>query len=239
MAPPPGYIAYGGHGSVNLGVQKIGGLIKAIVILLIILVPLQIIGIFSSLALIDKANKFLESDGATSFDTSQNSLSSLSILVIIPIAVLTMIVMFKMANNLKALGRGGATWAAGWAVGGWFVPPIVLYVVPWLMFRELWRGSDPEVGPGDPNWKQAPVSPLVNVWWVLYGLLPLASIFTVGSMFSQLSKGGDAERVVAQELSDHGTFSTVLAVVAIGTTIVYLVMLRQLGARHMKATREA
>ena len=239
MAPPPGYVPYGGYGAVNASFQKVGGLIKALVILLIILVPLQVIGVFASLSLIDKAKKYLDSNGATDFDGTQNSISSLSGLLIIPIAVLTMIVMYKMANNLKALGRTGATWAPGWAIGGWFVPPCVLYVVPWLMFKELWKGSDPDLAPGDPNWKQGPVAPIVTIWWVMYGLLPLASIFTVGSMFSQLSKGDDSNEVLAKQLSDYATISTVLSVIAIGTTIVYLLMIRQLGARHMKATREA
>ena len=55
-----------------------------------------------------------------------------------------MIWMFKMAKNVRALGRQGLRYAPGWAIGGWFVPPCVLYVVPWLMFRELWKASDPE-----------------------------------------------------------------------------------------------
>jgi hypothetical protein len=175
MTPPPGYVPYGGYGAVTPGVQKIGGLIKALVILLVILIPAQIVGVLTSLSTIDKAKKYLDSNGTTDFDTAQNPLSSLGSLLIIPIAVLTMIVMYKMANNLKALGRTDATWAPGWAIGGWFVPPCVLYVVPWLMFRELWKGSDPDVAPGDPNVEAGTrrTGDRERSGGSLYGLLPL------------------------------------------------------------------
>ena len=62
-----------------------------------------------------------------------------------------------MAANLRKLGRPGQTWAPGWGIASWFVPPCFVYAVPWLMFKELWRGSDPGVPPGDPSWKQRPV----------------------------------------------------------------------------------
>ena len=57
-----------------------------------------------------------------------------------------MIWMYRMAANHRALQRNG-TWAPGWAIGGWFLPPGGLYIIPFLMFRELWKASDPN-GPG-------------------------------------------------------------------------------------------
>ena len=156
----------------------------------------------------------------------------------IPIAVLTIITMFRMASNLRSLGRSNPTWAPGWAIGGWFCPPCVIYAIPWLMFRELWKGSDPTLEPFDPNWKQRPVSPLVNVWWVLYGLVPLIGIFAAGNIGAVQAFGDVDWDEVARNTVDRHVLTVVLGVVTVVTTVVYLVMLRQLTRRHMQCTRE-
>ena len=240
MAPPPGYIAYGGQGAVTPGAQNIGGLTKALVTLLIILLPLQLLSVISTINITSKARDFLN-DPALESDfkkATQFNIGQLAGLLIIPIAVLTMIWMFRMAGNLRSLGRTGATWSPGWAIGGWFVPPCVLYVVPWLMFKELWKGSDPAVAAGDPTWKSGRVSPLISVWWVLYGLVPLLGFITSASIISQF-KADNNFVSVAEQFDKYATLNIALAVVGIGTTAVYLVLVRQLSARHMQATRES
>ncbi|MDP2289791.1 MAG: DUF4328 domain-containing protein [Actinomycetota bacterium] len=238
--PPPGYVAYGGQGSVAQGTQKIAGLAKALAVLLIIMVPFQVLGIFSTITLTDKARELIDGSITESEfeDATQANLGSLAGLLIIPVAVLTMIWMFRMASNLRALGRRGATWAPGWGIGGWFVPPCVLYVVPWLMFKELWRGSDPDCGYDDPNWKKGPVAPIITIWWVLYGLLPLAGLATSANTISQLTNAGDME-TIAEQFDKFATFNIAMAVIGVGTTVVYFVLVRQLSARHMAATRES
>ena len=85
----------------------------------------------------------------------RRTLGSLVGLLVIPIAVLTIIWMFRMAGNLRQLGRTGATWAPGWAIGGWFCPPCAIYAIPWLMFRELWRGSRSRGGAVRPGLEEA------------------------------------------------------------------------------------
>ncbi|TPW10214.1 MAG: hypothetical protein FD127_3834, partial [Acidimicrobiaceae bacterium] len=152
MSPPPGYIAYGGAGAAMSGTfSRIGGIAKALVVLLAIFIPFQLLGVIALFQLRDKARAFLEGslpeDEFTSASTT--NLSSIAGLLVIPMIVLTMILMYKMAKNLRGLGRTGATWGSGWAIGGWFCPPCAIYAIPWLMFRELWRGSDPEVAPND------------------------------------------------------------------------------------------
>ena len=73
-----------------------------------------------------------------------------------------MIWLFRIAKNHQALGRR-LTWAPGWAIGGWFLPPIV-YVIPTLMLRESWKAADPEVPAGDERWKSSSDSPLLWIW---------------------------------------------------------------------------
>ena len=240
LGPPPGYIAYGGAGAVPQGAQSIGGLTKALVVLLIIMIPLQILVVIGTININEKAKDFLNGVISRSEfeDATQANVGTFAGLLIIPVAVLTIIWMYRMASNLRVLGRHGATWAPGWAIGGWFVPPCVLYVVPWLMFKELWRGSDPDVGYGDPSWKQGRVAPIVTIWWVMYGLLPLVGILTAASIFSQFSAGGADIDDLAEQYDKWATVNVGMAVIGIGTTAVYLMLVRQLSARHMRATRE-
>ncbi|MGD9999468.1 MAG: DUF4328 domain-containing protein [Ilumatobacteraceae bacterium] len=242
VTPPPGYVAYGDPGSAMSGTfSRIGGVSKALVILLIIFVPLQLLGIVSAFDIRNKARDYLAGEITKKKfeEATQANLGSLASILVIPIAVLTIILMFRMAKNLQALGRTDATWKPGWAIGGWFTPPCAIYAIPWLMFRELWRGSDSEAAPYDPSWKTRPVSPLINVWWVLFGLVPIVGFATAGGFFyGSLSNGFDAEDV-AQRLDDYFVVNILLAVVQAVAAVVYLVFLRQLVARHMRATREA
>lgn len=203
-----------------------------------IFVPLQLIGIWAQLDLADKARQLLDDEISRSEfeEASQLNLGSLTGLVVIPIAVLTMILMFRMAKNLRALGRTDATWAPGWAIGGWFCPPCVIYAIPWLMFRELWKGSDPDVAPGDPSWKSRPVPAIVNVWWVLYGLVPLIGLVTAANVVSNL-QSLDAEDL-AERIDDFLAINVALALVSAATAVVYLVMVRQLTDRHVRSTGE-
>lgn len=240
MVPPPGYVQYGGYGAAPRGTQTIGGLTKALVVLLTILLPLQLLAVFSTISLTSKSRDFL--NGTTTEDdfrkATQFNVGQLAGFLVIPIAVLTMIWMFRMASNLRALGRTGATWGPGWAIGGWFVPPCVLYVVPWLMFKELWKGSDPAVGPGDPSWKSGRVAPIVTIWWVLYGLVPLLGFVSSAGIIAQLSKTNDFE-TLAEQYDKFAVINIALAAVGLVTTVAYLVLVRQLSARHMQATRES
>ncbi len=239
LAPPPGYVAYGGPNSAGGPFQRIRGISKALVVLMAIVVPAQIANVFSTIDTADDARKFLrgEISEADFTDAGGVSFGQLAGLLVIPVAVLTIIWMYRMAQNLRLLGRTDATWAPGWAIGGWFAPPCAIYAIPWLMFRELWKGSDPSVAPHDPTWKQGRVAPILNVWWVLYGLLPLVGFVSTANLVSQIRDTDDAEKL-AENLDEFATLNTGLAVVSIVTAIVYLLLIRQLSERHMAATRE-
>ena len=90
-------------------------------------------------------------------------------------AVVTIIWMYRVAANHRTLHRGG-TWGPGWAIGGWFLPPVV-YVIPMLMLRELWKASNPDVPIGG-EWRTSPSSPLPIVWVLLYSAVPVVSVAT-------------------------------------------------------------
>ena len=238
MSPPPGYVAYGGPGA-YVEFQRIRGLSKAMTVLLWIYLPLQLLSVVDLIRLRRDAKRFL--DGTITEqkfrDAVQLNASAVIGLLVIPVAVLTMIWMFRMAANLRKLGRPGQTWAPGWGIGAWFVPPCVVYAVPWLMFKELWKGSDPAVVPGDPSWKNGRVPALITVWWVMYGLIPLVGVFTASGV-GQL-RSGMTTHTLAERLRDFGAANVIFTLVGMVTTFVYIRLVRDLSSRHMQATREA
>lgn len=236
---PPGYVPYGGGPQQPAGTfRSVGGVAKALNVLLAIYIPLQAVGLVTSYQLAGTASDYL--DGRISereFEDAANvNVGSLSGLLVIPIAVLTIIVMFRMAKNLQLLGRTGQRWTPGWAIGGWFCPPLVLYVIPWLMLRELWQGSEPATGPWDPRWKENHVSPLINVWWVLYGLVPLIGIATAAGMFANIRRTTVED--LAQRIEDYRVVNTILGLATVAAAIVFMVLMRQLAQRHMARTGE-
>ncbi|MCU1366421.1 MAG: hypothetical protein JWN39_2060, partial [Ilumatobacteraceae bacterium] len=173
LAPPPGYVPYGGANQGAFGAfQRTGGLAKWLGIALMVLIPVQLLALLKSASDRSKARDFIS--GKISEDDYTRSvglsglLGLLSFAVFAAVAVLTIIWMFRMARNSQIIGRIG-TWKPGWAIGGWFVPPFVLYVVPFLMFRDLWKASDPDSAA---DWRTNRVAPIVNVRWVLYGIAP-------------------------------------------------------------------
>lgn len=236
--PPPGYSTYAGPGNATIGsLRKIGGLSKALGILMMVFVPLQLLSVASVFTMRDKAREYLAGDiTARQFTDSQANLGILAGLLIIPIAVLTILIMYRMADNLRSIGRTRATWKPGWAIAGWFCPPFAIYAIPWLMFRELWKGSNPQIEPHDPSWKSSAVSPIVNVWWVLYGLVPLAGFATSAGFVAGFNNF--STRRLAQRIDDYWAINAALAAVLAICGVVYLVMIRQLSARHKATTRE-
>jgi ABC-type Fe3+ transport system permease subunit len=237
MAPPtfplPRYEAHD-----HQPFQRVGPVTRWIGILLMIFIPLQLLAIVGLFQLRDKARDYLNEEiSEDAFnDANRTNLGSLAGFLIIPIAVLTIVMMFRMAKNLQALGRTDATWSPGWAIGGWFCPPCAVYVIPWLMFRELWKGSDPSVPPGDPSWKSGSVPATFNVWWVLYGLVPLVGLVTSAGVLSNISNLDSAD--LAERFDDFLAVNVVLAFVSAVSAVVYLLMIRQLAERHLQAIGE-
>lgn len=185
----------------------------------------------------DDADRFLDGDSSSEDFISAIApyllLSLVGGALLIGSAVVVMIWMFRIAANHRALHRG-ANWGPGWAIGGWFLPPL-LYIIPTLMFRELWRASDPDVPIGG-DWKSGPVSPMVTLWFLTYSLVPLGLMFAQNdTVLSGL--GGSDDQLARQITGDQGpviatTAATLVAAVA------FIAFARQLTARHQRLTGE-
>ena len=237
MQPPPGYVAYGGGPQFRAPFDRVGGIGTALTVLLGNMAPLQLLGVFQQLKITKAARDYLDGQiSQSAFEKKVNlGIGSLGGFLVLPVAVLTMILMFKMAKNVRQMGRR-TTFGPGWGIAGWFTPPCVVYAVPWLMFRELWKASDPE--PGDSTWRQAPVPAIINVWWVLYGLVPIIALITSANYVIQFRSGSTEWSDVADKFDQFATINLVLSIISVGTVIVYLMMLRALVARHKTATGE-
>jgi len=238
LAAPPGYVSYGENNQgAYSSLQAVGGSGRTLGILVMVLIPIQLLLILFYTVAHSKAQDFI--NGSINEDKFKRGVvlyglfGIISFAVQVAILVLTMVWMSKMARNQQALGRAG-TWGPGWAIGGWFAPPCVLYVIPYLMFRDLWKASDPQ---SSPDWKKNRVAPIVTIWWVLFGLAPLAFLgVTVGNF---RARGNRNNLDAAKDIVDHFGSTLASSIVAVGAAVAYLLLVRQLTARHQRAIHEA
>ena len=187
------------------------------------------------------ATNFLAGDLSDSeFEEALVPLNSVQLLVTVATlttAVLTIIWAYRIAKNVRAAGRS-TTWSPLFAVFGWFLPPGVLYVIPFLVLRELWQASDPSTGNESDGWRRSGENPVLWVWFVLFGLLPAALLAVqIGS----LATGGlpNTDLVaVAESLDDFGALGWVAALGATGAAAAWVVFVRQLTSRHRQLTNE-
>ena len=169
MSPPPGYVAYGGPGAYPRDFQRIGGLTKALVILNIVGIVATAISLVVQLGLRDKALDFRE--GTTTLDDFTDELAPyLAISAIVGLVALGALVVqiiwtFRMAKNLEVLGRRSRKFSPGATIAVNILGGCTLGILPYFMWRELWKGSDPEVPPGDADWTRRPIGPIVHLWF--------------------------------------------------------------------------
>lgn len=234
MAPPTGSAAPVGTGG---ALHRVGKLSTAIVILTAVAGALAALSVWASEAARDDARDLL--DGAISSEEFVEGaapyllMSTVQSVATVATAVVTMIWMFRVTRNHRALHRGG-TWGAGWAIGGWFLPPL-LFVIPMLMFRELWKASDPDVPIGG-DWRHGRTSPLVPLWFVLYSLVPLGLL--VGESTGGVSFN-TSETAMAQQVLDGRGTAIAGAAVTLAGAIVYILLVRGLTGRHRRLTGES
>ena len=222
---------YGGANQGAFGAfQRIGGLAKWLGVSLMTLIAVQVASLAKSASDRGSARDFINGQISEDEYTKTVGLSALlgllSFVAFVAVAVLTMIWMFRIAKNLQLMDRVG-TWKPGWAIGGWFVPPFVLYVVPFLMVRDLWKGSDPDSGP---DWRGNRVAPIVNLWWALYGLAPVLFLGVTFSSFQLDRSAIDA----AREINDTFAITLLSSAVQVAAAVTFLLLVRQLTGRHRR-----
>ena len=242
LTRPPGYVAYEANPTPAAATRRIGRLATPIVVSTTIVAIGTLISAFLSAGVATDAADFLAgSIEQSEFEDSLVPLNSLQLLVSIATlatGVLTIIWMFRIANNVRAFGRA-TTWAPLFAIFGWFLPPLILYVIPFLVLRELWKASEPTEVDGSDRWKQTPGNPLLWAWFVLFGLLP-AVLFAVqiGSFATGGVPTGDIESI-AENLDDFGAVGWLAAILNVAAAVVWVRFVRQLTRRHKLLTNES
>ena len=148
-----------------------------------------------------------------------------------------MIWMYRIAANIRAFGRR-TTWHPLFSIFGWFLPPFFLYVIPFLVLREQWKGSDPHVD-GSDGWKANEDNRTLWGWFAFYGLLPVVLfVAQIGSVASAGLGTGDVE-TVAESLDQVSALTFLSAVSVIGAAIFWITFVRQMTSRHVGLTNES
>ena len=192
----------------------------------IVLTVVLIIGVFNHLRVLgDKET------GGLVFDTKAvndaNALPAamilLSGLVGLATFVLLIIWLYRAAKNNEALGRQNPRLGPGWAIGGWFIP-IAWWVIPFIILDDVWRGSDPSIARGDPNWRRSSTMGAIWAWLVT------AVIFTIPSAIA--SSTGDVRADEPEKVRRDDILRIIGAVGAIVAAVLAILVTRRIAARQ-------
>jgi hypothetical protein len=226
----------------SLRLHRVGGLATALTVLLGVVIVGQIASVATLPGAIDASKDFLAADGAISDDDFTEKLmptfgaAALVGFATLATAIVTIIWLYRIASNHRALGRQ-VTFGPGWAIGGWFLPP-GLWLIPTLLTREHWKAAEPTSPPGSDTWRATPEPPLVWVWFALFGPISLILSFAGGGSSFGSGFGGDVEDA-AESFVDAGSLGTVAGLVTVGAAIAWLLVVRGLTRRHRQLTGEA
>lgn len=215
--------------------SRIGGLSKAITILVGIASVITIFVAIITLSAVDSARDLI--DGRITESEFQDATIGYNLaqvgtgLVTISAMILVMIWLYRIAANIRAFGIT-TTWHPIWAIFGWVLPP-VLYIIPLLMLREVWKKSSHTAGADDSSGE----NPMLLIWFALFSIVP--TIFTVISLSSFTdrfaSQGAEQQ---AELLVDSSSLTILNAIVTFGAGIAWILFVRQMNERHTAMTGE-
>lgn len=237
LSPPPGYVPYGAPGAAGGSFQNIGGLAKALVILSAIGAALSLALVGLGFTLRDKA------DGSLSvFEDALGPYVLVGLLsgaLGLAALVVQIIWTYRMAQNLRTLRRDGQSFGPGATIAINILGGCTLGILPFFMWRELWKGSNPQSPAGDPSWKQSALGSIVIGWFVLQ-IVTVVSTFSisVGSSFNA-GFGTGKSSDLAEQFRDKAGATALSGVLAVATAIVFIMVIRQLTDRHMQSTGES
>jgi hypothetical protein len=244
-APPPGYYAEGTTPSPPGGApsaayapaprwRSLRGLTTALTWLFaahIALTGVLIIGVLNHLRVLgDKeiGGLVLDTDAVNDANTLPAAMILLSGLVGLATFVLLIIWLYRAAKNNEALGRQNPRLGPGWAIGGWFIP-IAWWVIPFIILDDVWRGSDPSIPRGDPNWRRSSTMGAIWAWLVT------AVIFTIPSVIA--SSTGDVRADEPEKVRRDDVLRIIGAVGAILAAVFAILVTRRIAARQEECLR--
>lgn len=239
LMAPPGYAGYTPSPMTSsVPLRRIGGVARAAIVLAVLSAVMSISELLARRASVDEAEAYQAGElSDTEFVEAVAGYALLGFVIFtvtVATAVMTIIWLYRITTNHRTLHRG-TTWGPGWAIGGWFLPPL-LYIIPTLVLTEAWKASDPDVPVGG-DWRRGRSSPLVIVWFLLYSIVPIVLFAAqIGSTFDSL---GGSEDQLAEQITGDQTLSFVGAAASVAAAVVFVMLVRALTARHRRLTGEA
>ena len=241
LTPPPGYVAYGGHGMARGPVQLIGKLTKWLVGLLIGVLALQVLNLILQFTLRGSALDYKDGNLSLSdFDGKLGfyvALSGITAMVGLALLVVQIIWTARMAKNLGSLGRGGQNFTVGWTIAVNILGGCTLGIANFFMWRELWKGSDPETPGYDPNWKARPTGSIV-VAHLVATLTAVVVGIGLGAAGAISIIRTNSTSDVADNLSNRFAVAVAAGLLQIIVSVIFIKLVQQLSARHMQAIGE-
>ena len=219
--------------------KPVRGLGKALFVLQIIAVAGSILVLVVNIALVDKAETFLDDAGSLSKfrDDLGAYYASAGVFGAVSLAMLILLIIwsFRIAKNLQ-LRHGNIAWKPGWTIVVWLLGGCTLNIINFLMLREHWIKSDP-----DPSYGQStaarPVHPLIVAWFVLSLGQVAAGIASGVRSVNGFSFGNDTKDI-AETLTDQLGFTVAAGVLGIAASVVLIFVVRRLTERHAQLTGE-
>jgi Domain of unknown function (DUF4328) len=192
----------------------------------IVLTVVLIFGVFNHLRVLgdkEAGGLVVDTKAVNDANALPASMILLSGLVALAIFVLLIIWLYRAAKNNEALGRQNPRLGPGWAIGGWFIP-LANFVIPFIIMDDVWRGADPSLARGDPNWRRSSTLRAIWAWLVT------AVIFTIPSSIA--SSTGDVRADEPEKVRRDDILRIIGAVGAIVAAVLAILVTRRIAARQ-------
>ena len=195
-----------------------------VMVLLLIVILIDVLAVvfdFSQIQLLSRVQAGIPVSEAEAVanDSRQVMMGFIYFAAFIVTAIAFCLWIHRSHRNLPALGARDLKYSPAWAVGGFFVPILSLYR-PYQVTKEIWKASDPDVGP---DWQDAPTSPLIGWWWVTFILSSYAGYILLRMTLS------------AETISDFMSLSVmtlVTDIIDIPAAILAIILVRTIAQRQ-------
>jgi hypothetical protein len=164
---------------------------------------------------------------------SDSLIRGLALFALVPglaAGILFLMWVHRANRNLRAFCTEEPHYSPALAVGSFFIP-ILNFVWPFMVMREIWKGSDPDVPPlGQQMYQYAKLGFLVPLWWGLY-LVRLVPTLVV-TLTKSTATMSHAERLSRITMHTRWTLAgEVLGVVGAAVAVVLVLRVEQRQAK--------
>lgn len=164
-------------------------------------------------------------------DNSVTSLlGGLNTIVSIAAGVVTVIWLYRVADNSNKMGRR-VTFGPLWAIFGWLILPM-LWIIPALQMQELWKASD-----ASPDWQRSSTNWKIWAWFACAPLAVISGIIFGGSVLYSLSSAdinseAEFESTIEQAADQSIGAYVMVEVFTVAAAVLFILFSRELTRRQ-------